>query len=174
MLRNPFGRDADDSSWSDEPTTANESGGTGSKTVKQAATGRLDMRGSVHASGECYVTINRCHRLTKSELPFQAKGSVHKQGHSDVTIREECGLSESDVPRPAEEPRGFASLVKDDLRLYQSSVTIGSLILAPDASPERIKGLAQSADYYDEISLCANVHSPGELTVEIDDLYVIE
>ena len=134
------------------------------------ATESLTVNGSVHASGEAYVTVERLHSEGDTP-PIRVSGSVHGTGHSEVEVSEFRAANDN-LPSEAENARGFTSMVSGDLHHESSRIEIERLAIIPGKA-EVIAGMYDGGyTVYDKVRLCGAVHDPGAVDVHIEDLYV--
>jgi hypothetical protein len=135
------------------------------------------INGSVHASGEAYITINCLHSIEEA-VPIAVNGSIHKTGSGNVEVMQH--KQETDFPEPADSAKGFSQLVSDELRETSnvhnpgnSSLSIEELAIFPSDHPELIVSLHNNGySVYDRVALYGSVHATGAIDVTIDDLYV--
>jgi hypothetical protein len=146
-------------------------------TYDQLTTKRLDVKGAVHSSGEVVVNIGRLFTEgSEGATGLHEDGSVHETGYAEVNVEEENELPEEAFPEPDETGSGFTNTVAEDIRESfggEGIVHIKKAYLVPTPSPRLINALGHRGHLYrEEVSIRGNVHSPGMLTVNIDDMYV--
>ena len=130
----------------------------------------LTVNGSLHSSGEAYVTVERLHSEGDTP-PIRVSGSAHRTGHSEVEVSESRAPNEN-LPSEAESARGFTSMVSGDLHHESSRIEIERLAIIPGKA-EAIVGMYDGGyTVYDKVHLCGAVHDPGVVNVHIEDLYV--
>lgn len=139
------------------------------------ATTELRIVGSVHASGEAYLTVNEVYGDLENDRAFSIDGSVHDAGHHEVDIGKSGSVevpSKSDLPNP----QGFASVMED--RYEEKSggeVYIDSLVIFDEGVPALAKVLDNAGyDCYDEVDLYGDVHSTGTIQVTIDKVFILD
>ena len=134
------------------------------------ATESISVSGSVHSSGEAYVTVERLHSKT-DDVPISVTGSVHGTAHSEVEVVESVSPN-TNLPTPAENARGFTSMVSGDLRHEAPSIEVGRLVIIPPDGTV-VAGMYDGGyTVYDEVRLRGGVHNPAPIEVHIEDLYV--
>jgi len=164
------------SSESDDSDESNEQ--TSNHDYDKIAAPRVSFTGAVHSSGEAYVTVNRLHGDVEN-VPIAVRGSVHQTGASDLTINNRLDYSEA-LPDPADDAKGFTSMVEDELRgqgavhsAGNMRLDIGRLVVIPNNRPEIMVALYHDGyDVYDEIDFDGSIHSTGSIEASIEDLYL--
>lgn len=138
------------------------------------ATTELKIIGSVHHSGEAYLSVGEVYGSLQNEHSFSIRGSTHESGHEELSIGAEYS---SEFPPAASLPdrRGFSEVMNGTYEEYSDSVHIGSLVIFDTDTPEIAKVL-DAVDYecYDSVELYGAVHEPGVIHVNIDKVFIME
>lgn len=131
--------------------------------------------GSVHASGEAYVTIKNVYGTVGDSRAFRVDGSVHDSGHSEVTIENEHPFKMPANPS-LPSPKGFTSMMNGEFRKKgQETVNIDTLVLFDQDKPGLVKLLDEAGfDCYDEVDISGDVHSTGTVEVIIDNVFIFQ
>lgn len=131
--------------------------------------------GSVHASGEAYVTIKNVYGQVKNSRCFRVDGSIHKSGTEEVVIENESPL-ELPAAISLPDPKGFTKVMNGDFRkTTDETIHIDTLVLFDEDEPGMIKSLDNAGfDCYDEIDITGNVHGSGTATVVIENVFIFQ
>lgn len=140
----------------------------------RVSTNNLQIKGSVHAAGEAYLTIHNLHgHLSKTDEydDFNVRGSVHKTGTEDTTIESNSvvDISDLDIEKTdngAERGQSRQSIKRNE------HVHIETLVLFTGNSNVDYRNLDRTFVHFDELQITGDVHDTGVIEVEIDHLYV--
>lgn len=143
--------------------------------IDAIAAENVSIRGSVHNSGEAYLSISRLHTPTGEEvIPVDVSGSVHGISNDSVTVGSVVETLPEDIPEPADDPIGFTDFVDDREEVTSRTVYIERLYVSNTEDPALVKSLGQHFKYVDELNIRGSVHGPGKVSVDVEDLYVVE
>ena len=160
-----------DKLWSgDKEDGQNTEKSNSSPDYKMIASPNVRFIGSIHSSGEAYVTVDT--QYGEREGAIDIRGSIHGTGYQDFTVRNRCGLRDELLELP-DSASGFSNFVSDRLRFTeQSNVTINKLAIIPP-DPRVIIAMANEGfDVYEEIEFVGSVHSVGTISANIKELYM--
>lgn len=140
----------------------------------RVSTYNLQIRGSVHAAGEAYLTIHNLHgHLSKTDEydDFNLRGSVHKTGTQDQTIESNSVLDISDLNLTETDNGADYGPDRQNIKRNET-VKIETLVLFTETSPVGPRNLDPTFVHFDELSITGDVHDSAMVEVEIDHLYV--
>lgn len=133
----------------------------------------LDVIGSVHASGEAYLSIDNLYGDITKYPHFKMYGSIHKMGNEELKIGKQHPQTE--ITNTNLSAKNFTdSLTERKYEIQDTNLTINSIVLYGDEKPELTHALDRAGyDCYNELEFYGDVHSSGKMTLSVEHVFIV-